>query len=132
MYNKFAQFSGLLWLLILAQPGLASEKLNAGQVKNLFHGNTVEYHHEKLNMDFIVYHAPDGSLRGTRNGQPMNELQWSVNNQGELCISYNQHNRCHPIMLAGNTYKKYTVTKQGTIRTLVTYRRFIEGNPNDF
>jgi len=118
-------------LMMLAQTARA-ETLDAEQVKALFTDKTVEYQHERLGFDFVVYHAPDGSLRGTRDGQPMGELQWSVNDQGELCIAYNQKKRCQPIMKDNGVYKKYTVGKDGQKTTVVTYRQFLDGNPNDF
>jgi len=124
-------FLTLPLLSLFALPA-GAETLNADQVKALFSDKTVEYQHEKLGFKFVVYHAPDGTLRGSRNGQPMSELQWSVNDKGELCISYNQHNRCHPIRHADGAYQKYTRDKNGETKILVTYRRFIDGNPNDF
>ncbi|MDZ7661680.1 hypothetical protein [Thiohalophilus sp.] len=119
-------------LLFFAQSAPAAETLNADQVRALFSGKTIEYQHERLGFKFVVYHAPDGSLRGTREGQLMSELQWSVNEQGELCIAYGGKNRCQPIMKDNGVYKKYTVGKDGQKKTVVTYQRFIEGNPNNF
>jgi hypothetical protein len=119
-------------LALFSHSSIASEALNAEQVTTLFSGKTVEYHHETLNFDFAVYYAPDGSLRGTREGQPMSKMHWSVNNKGELCIAYHQRNRCHPIMKQDGVYKKYKVRKDGETEILVTYRKFIQGNPNNF
>jgi len=119
-------------LVLFSQTVMAGETLNAEQVRSLFSGKTVEYHHQMLNFDFVVYHAPDGSLRGTREGQPMSNMQWSVNDKGELCIAYHERNRCHPIMKQNGVYKKYTISKSGEIKILVTYRKFIDGNPNNF
>ena len=123
---------GLPLLMMLTHSVAAAETLHADQVKALFSDRTVEYRHEKLGFEFVVYHAPDGSLRGTRDGQPMGELQWSVNDRGELCIAYNRKQSCHPIMNDNGIYKKYTVTDNGERKILLTYRRFIDGNPNDF
>jgi len=119
-------------LLFFTQSAPAAETLNADQVKALFSDKTVEYQHERLGFKFIVYHAPDGSLRGTREGELMSELQWSVNERGELCIAYGGKKRCQPIMKENGVYKKYTVGKDGEKKTMVTYRRFIDGNPNKF
>ncbi len=83
-------------------------------------------------MDFVAYYAPDGSLRGTREGQPISKMQWSINDQGELCIAYHQRNRCRPILKQDGVYKKYKINKKGEMKLLVTYRRFIDGNPNNF
>ncbi|MDY6981111.1 MAG: hypothetical protein SV201_14640, partial [Pseudomonadota bacterium] len=68
----------ILPLLMLLSPTAIADTLNAEQVKALFSDKTVEYRHKKLGFEFIVYHAPDGTLRGTRDGHPMGELQWSV------------------------------------------------------
>ncbi|MFP3874941.1 MAG: hypothetical protein ACLFV1_10860 [Thiohalophilus sp.] len=119
-------------LLLFAQAAPAAETLNADQVKALFSDKTVEYRHERLGFKFVVYHGPDGSLRGTRDGEPMSELRWSVNEQGELCIAYGGKNRCQPIMKDNGIYKKYVAGKDGKKKTVVTYQRFIDGNPNDF
>jgi len=119
-------------LLLFTQSVPAAETLNADQVRALFSDKTVEYRHERLGFKFVVYHAPDGSLRGTREGELMSELQWSVNKQGELCIAYGGKNRCQPIMKENGVYKKYTVGKDGERKTMVIYRRFIDGNPNNF
>lgn len=119
-------------LLLFTQAAPAAETLNADQVKTLFSGKTVEYLHERLDFKFVVYHAPDGSLRGTREGEPMSELQWSVNERGELCIAYGGKKRCQPLMKDDGVYKKYAVGKDGQKKTVVTYQRFIDGNPNDF
>ncbi|MDZ7803654.1 hypothetical protein [Thiohalophilus sp.] len=125
-------YLAILPLLMMLSPAVSAETLNAEQVKTLFSDKTVEYRHEKLGFEFVVYHAPDGTLRGTRDGQLMSELQWSVNEHGELCIAYNRNQRCYPIMRDDGKYKKYTVDDNGKRKILLTYRRFIDGNPNDF
>ncbi len=125
-------YLAILALLMMLSPSVSAETLNAEQVKTLFSDKTVEYRHEKLGFEFVVYHAPDGTLRGTRDGQPMSELQWSVNAHGELCIAYNQKQSCYPIMHEDGKYKKYTLDDNGKRKILLTYRRFIDGNPNDF
>lgn len=122
----------ILPLLALLTHNAAADTLSAEQVTALFSDKTVEYQHAKLGFDFVAYHAPDGSLRGTRDGQPMSELQWSVNEQGELCIAYNHKQRCYPIMREDNHYKKYTLDNNGEKKILITYQRFIDGNPNGF
>lgn len=133
MQTLFRTFSlAILPLLMLLSPTASANTLNAEQVKALFSDKTVEYRHKKLGFEFIVYHAPDGTLRGTRDGHPMGELQWSVNDQGELCIAYNQKQSCYPIMHEDGKYKKYTLDDNGKRKILLTYRRFIDGNPNDF
>lgn len=125
-------YLAILPLLMILSPTVSAETLNTEQVQALFSGKTVEYRHDKLGFEFVVYHAPDGTLRGTRDGHPMGELQWSVNDKGELCIAYNQKKRCHPIMNDDGVYKKYTIDQNGNKKILLTYRRFIDGNPNDF
>lgn len=130
--QRIIQSATLLVLAILMPLGHAAQTLDAEQVRQLFSDKTVEYSHAMLNFDFIIYHAPDGSLRGTRNGEPMSEMQWSVNPDGKLCIAYDQHQRCHPIMRDEGVYKKYKTTANGETKILVTYRRFIDGNPNHF
>lgn len=126
-------YLAILPLLMMIAPAISAEEtLNAEQVKALFSDKTVEYRHDKLGFEFVVYHAPDGTLRGTRDGHPMGELQWSVNDSGEICIAYKGKKRCHPIMNDDGMYKKYTVDQNGNKKILLTYRRFIDGNPNDF
>lgn len=120
-------------VFLAIHPAQAGQALNAEQVHDLFSNKTVKYHHERLNFDFTVYHAPDGSLRGTREGEPMSStMQWSVNPQGELCITYKQRTGCHPIIRENGQYRKIGIMQNGQTRVLVTYREFIDGNPNNF
>lgn len=106
--------------------------LSGQEVTALFSGKTVEFHHERKDFDAVAYYAPDGSYRGKRDDGKAIDFRWSVDEHGELCLHRSRGTFCRIIVDEGGTYRKYKVKSDGSRKLVLTYRKFMDGNPNGF
>ncbi len=118
-------------VLLASGPAAAERTLNRDEVMTLFSDKTVQYYHERKDFDIEAYYAPDGSLRGKRGDKKLNAT-WSVEEHGSLCISRHGQNRCRIIVENNGVYKKYKEKGDGSRVLVITYRKFIDGNPKKY
>lgn len=105
--------------------------LSADEVRDTFSGKTADWEHYKEGYSATGYFDPNGTLKGLKNGSELFERKWSVNEEGELCIHKNSNKSCRIIERSGSEYKKYKF-KYGTRKHIVTYKNYVDGNPNNF
>lgn len=106
--------------------------LGSAELKVTFSGKTADWKHLKKGYTATGYFAPNGTLKGLKNGSDPFEKEWSVNKKGELCIHKKGNKSCRIIERSGAEYKKIKVQSSGDRKHIVTYKNFIDGNPNDF
>lgn len=112
--------------VVQAETTLGSEEITA-----LFSDKTVSYHFEKKGYDATIYYSPDGAMRGVKDGKSMNG-KWEVNGRGELCIKEGMSNNCRTIVENNGVYKKIKIKHNGNEVHVITYKSFIDGNPNNY
>lgn len=130
--NSFISFVLFFVLIALVGSAQADKNLNADEVKTLFSGKTSEWKHEKKGFTASGYFGPDGKLKGVKGGSKSFQVRWSVNDSGELCIHKRKGVLCRIIEKSGDVYKKYKIKSNGKRIHVVTYKSFVDGNPNKY
>jgi len=121
----------MLHFIALSHTAYADVVLSAEEVIQLFSGNTYEATIPSRNIKMTVYVDPDGTLRGMQAGHKFSS-KWTVNDKGEICVSYKERMSCRLVMEAAGIYKKYKINEQGEKKVLVIYQSFKPGNPNNY
>ncbi len=108
---------------------LPENTLDSSQLRNLFVGNTVESVTVPKGRKSLTYYDPQGLVRQQR-GDRLRVGQWRITKRGRICLQMeNQRERCRIILQENNRYNKYIVKKSGDHRLVVSYTRFMSGNP---
>ncbi len=119
-------------LMLYSLASYAEERtLSAKEVKKLFIGNTYEATIPSRNLKMTVFVDPDGTLRGMQGGHKFMS-KWSVNEYGQICISYKEKMSCRIVMEDNGVYKKYKINEQGEKTVLVIYQSFTAGNIHNY
>lgn len=122
----------MMSLMLLSLTCYAEERtLSAKEVSKLFIGNTYEAAIPSRNLKMTVYVDPDGTLRGMQGGHKFMS-KWSINEQGQICISYKEKMSCRIVMEDNGVYKKYKINEQGEKIVLVIYQSFTPGNIHNY
>lgn len=122
----------MMSLMLLSLTCYAEERtLSAKEVSKLFIGNTYEAAIPSRNLKMTVYVDPDGTLRGMQGGHKFMS-KWSINEQGQICISYKEKMSCRIVMEDNGVYKKYKINEQGEKIVLVIYQSFTAGNVHNY
>lgn len=122
----------MMSLMLLSLTCYAEERtLSAKEVSKLFIDNTYEAAIPSRNLKMTVYVDPDGTLRGMQGGHKFMS-KWSINEQGQICISYKEKMSCRIVMEDNGVYKKYKINEQGEKIVLVIYQSFTAGNVHNY
>ena len=122
----------MMSLMLLSLTSYAEERtLSAKEVNKLFIGNTYEATIPSRNLTMTVYVDPDGTLRGMQGGHKFMS-KWTINEQGQICISYKEKKSCRIVMEDNGVYKKYKINEQGEKIVLVIYQSFTPGNVHNY
>lgn len=105
--------------------------LSAAEVTQLFSGNTYEALIPSRNLKMTVYVDPDGTMRGMQGGHKFTS-NWTVSNEGEICVSYQDKMNCRVVMQQEGVYKKFKINEQGEKVILVIYQSFAAGNIHNY
>lgn len=106
---------------------LPPETLGATDVRVLFFDQTVESRNAGGDVS-LTYYAPNGTLKQKRDGE-IRHGSWSVRKDGRICLAMSGEKRkCRFVLKDQNQYKKFTVSKSGKIKPVVTYHSFQPGN----
>ena len=118
--------------------GVGRRTLSGDEVRRLFAGKTVQGYHEKRNYAFTSYYEPDGIFRSYQGGSKTpRHGKWSVNGNGDIYVYWQdtRENLRRKMVTddKGNHWKVlFKKTPKGTKRILiVTFKSFVEGNPNN-
>jgi len=112
-------------------PEVNGRVLNKDEVIKLFSGNTYQAEISSRKLMMTVYVDPDGILRGMQNGHKFTS-KWTVNEQGEMCVSYKTRLSCRKVIEQDGVYKKITAGDSGEPVVLVVYHSFVQGNPEKY
>lgn len=113
-------------------PGVCFEHiLSVQEMRELFVGNTYEALILARKLSMVVYVDPDGTLRGEQGGRKFTS-KWTINEQGEMCVSYRDKMNCRKVMLQDGMYQKFKVDEDGNKVLLVTYLNFAKGNIHNY
>ncbi|MCP3677989.1 MAG: hypothetical protein GY721_10495 [Deltaproteobacteria bacterium] len=101
------------------------------EIKSLFAGKTAEGVVAGWGFPFKGFYAADGTFRGsTKHGH------WKVTSDARHCIKYGEKGWSCGILVAteDGSYKKIGITggPSGEKKHLVTFLKFVEGNPEGF
>lgn len=108
---------------------LPANTLNSEQLYSLFVGNTVESVSLSKGRKSLTYYDPDGQVRQQR-GNQTRLGQWRITKRGRICLQMeNKKKKCRIILRENGTYKKYIVKKSGDHKLVVSFTRFMPGNP---
>lgn len=122
----------MMSLMLLSLTCYAEERtLSAKEVNKLFIGNTYEATIPSRNLTMTVYVDPDGTLRGMQGGHKFMS-KWSINEYGQICVSYKEKKSCRIVMEDNGVYKKYKINEQGEKIVLVIYQSFTPGNVHNY
>lgn len=106
---------------------LPAETLGPTAVRVLFFDQTVESRNARGDVS-LTYYAPNGTLKQTRAGE-VRTGSWSVRKDGRICLAMGGEQRqCRFVLKEQNQYKKFTVSKSGKVKPVVTYLSFQPGN----
>lgn len=131
--------SYLGWCLIafglssFSSAAIANEYLGAEEIKQLISGKTVEAENPRRATSSVTYFDADGTFRQLLEGKP-EKGTWSVRDDGYLCTSREAWgSSCRKISREGDVWKLYKVPEKVTkqIEHKKTYRRILDGNPNN-
>ena len=108
------------------------QELSASEVKALFAGHSVQGHHDVHGYDFRSYYEPSGRFRSYQDGaKSPRSGRWSVLSDGRICVRWQDMARtlCRTMVTdgRGHYWKIYKV--RGRRKAIVTFRRFVRGNP---
>ncbi len=112
-------------------PEVNGRVLNKEQVIKLFSGNTYQAEIPSRKLMMTVYVDPNGILRGMQNGHKFTS-KWTVNEQGEMCVSYKIRMSCRKVVEQDGVYKKIKIDDTGEPVVLVVYHSFTQGNPENY
>jgi len=121
-----------LSLILTVNEVIAGSPLESSEVISLFSGKTVDWYHEKKGFSATGYFDPDGILSGVKDNGAEFQFDWSVNSKGEFCIDKSSKTICRTIIKSGSEYHKVMVKSNGKQIHIMTYRNFVDGNPNDY
>ncbi len=126
IYASF--FLGLIVCLGAGGLSAAERTLSVEDIKDLFAGKTVEGVVARWGFSFRGYYAADGGFRGkSQHGH------WKVTEDARHCVKYgNKDWSCGVLITTGDgNYKKMRIIDpaSGEMKHLVTFEKFIEGNP---
>lgn len=136
--NKF--FLAGLALLLLSACAMASsptvdhrgtplptETLGPTAVRVLFFDQTVESRNARGDVS-LTYYAPNGTLKQKRGGE-IRTGNWSVRKDGRICLAMGGEKRqCRFVRKEQNQHQKFTLSKSGKVKPVVTYLSFKRGN----
>lgn len=101
--------------------------LGATAVRVLFYDQTVESRNAGGDLS-LTYYAPNGTLKQKRGGE-VRTGSWTVRKDGRMCLSMAGENRkCRFVYQEQGEYRKFTVSKSGKVKPVVTYLSFQPGN----
>ncbi|MEJ1405070.1 MAG: hypothetical protein RPU73_14595 [Candidatus Sedimenticola sp. (ex Thyasira tokunagai)] len=102
--------------------------LNGKETGTLFVGKTVEALNLSTGTSSFTYYSEDGKARQERLWE--HRLgNWRINEKGEICLQFGERKEgCRMIGELNGTYRKYRPDKNGQLKPVVRYRRFLEGN----
>jgi hypothetical protein len=118
-------------LTIVSNNVFAERILSAQEVTSLFSDQTYIASIPSRNIQMTIYANPNGTLFGMQNGHKFTS-KWSVNDKGEICVSYKNKMSCRIVMEDKGVYKKYKVNDKGEKVILVVYQSFASGNIHNF
>jgi hypothetical protein len=109
-----------------------SHVLDASEVQRLFAGKTVESVNRSTGLTSFTYYDPDGMVLQQRLWSKRTG-KWKVKDNGKICLIFDKTS-CRRIkmytgMLDGkSTYYKIRKRKGNSVRRVVRYRKFVDGN----
>jgi hypothetical protein len=144
MQKRTNVFTGALLaglMLLGGTSALAGDELSALEVTKLFSGKTVEgVNVEKLRLkSYKAYFDPNGAIRARhwyskkqynwrrRNGE------WWIDGKGRICVKWEDRDKkkCMVIEKEKGVYRQYKIKKNGSRKHVATFKKFIDGNPDD-
>lgn len=96
-------------------------------VRVLFFDQTVESRNSGGDLS-LTYYAPNGTLKQNRDGE-VRTGSWTVRKDGRMCLAMaGEKRKCRFIYQEQGQYQKFTVSKSGKVKPVVTYLSFKRGN----
>jgi len=112
--------------------GLSNEQvLTEAELEALLAGKTVKGIYLDNKTAFIRHYAEDGNVRESVKNET-HEGKWFIDKKGQRCVIWSKkEKKCRVIIKEGETYKEFTLQKNGKPKLNVIYKNIIEGNPNN-
>ena len=114
-------------------------RLNSSEIRELFSGKTVESVSKSNGITSFTYYEPNGTVFQERFWENR-AGKWRVTTNDEVCLTMEGgEESCRVILMDPGSffngydkrYYKYRVKSSGSLKMVVRYRQFIEGNVVD-
>lgn len=107
-------------------------ELTPMEIRQLFVGKTVNEEVVTRGEKASTYYSPTGTLHCIVDGASEFYGSWEVNDSGELCVEFGGSKRCRIVVDDNGVYKKYKIKSDGTRKHVVTFKKFSDGDINEF
>ncbi|MES9901513.1 MAG: hypothetical protein ABW168_02380 [Sedimenticola sp.] len=102
--------------------------LSGAESRALFSGHTVEAFNLNTGTTSFTYYTKNGEVRQERLWA-YRQGNWRINKAEEICLQFGKRKEgCRIIGKRRGVYRKYRMEKDGKLKPVVRYRRFLPGN----